>query len=231
MSLRTGKPIAAEFAARLPVTAVLLLGGGAIVLALSLALGVAGAISDGGLTDRALHAASLVGASTPNFFVAATLVIVFSVKLRWLPAFGAVGMRAWILPCATIALFPACVLSRVVRVNLQEIMSRPFATTGFAMGFTRTGVLLREALPNIAVPYLTAFGAQFTLMTIGSVVVETVFAQRGIGAFFIEAVRFRDFVSMQAVLLVFIVFFVLTNALIDMLCLAVDPRIRRTGRG
>ncbi len=80
------------------------------------------------------------------------------------------------MPCLTIALFPGAVLSRVVRVGLQEVMARPFATTGFAKGYGRSGVLLREALPNIAVPYLTTFGAQFTLMIIGSIVVETVFA-------------------------------------------------------
>ena len=227
VSLRTGKPIAEEFAARIPMTAALLTGGGIIALFLSLGLGIAGAVSNGGPTDRLLHAFSLVGASTPNFFVAALLVIVFSVTLGWLPTFGTSGFSSWLLPWATIALFPASVLSRVVRVNLQEAMSRPFATTGFAKGYTRTQVLLREALPNIAIPFLTTFGAQFTLMIIGSIVVETVFALRGVGAFFIEAIRFRDFVGMQSVLLLFIVFFVMTNLLVDIVCLLVDPRIRR----
>jgi len=88
-------------------------------------------------------------------------------------------------------------------------------------------VLWREALPNIAVPYLTTFGAQFTLMTIGAIVVETVFALRGIGSFFIDAIRFRDFIGMQASLLLFVVFFVAVNFLVDVICLFVDPRLRR----
>ncbi|MER9022541.1 ABC transporter permease [Mesorhizobium sp. M0815] len=227
ISLRTGKPISQEFAARIPMTAALLAGGGVLAFILSITLGIAGAVSNGGVMDRFLHAFSLIGASTPNFFVAALLVIVFSVMLGWVPTFGTSGFTSWLLPWVTIALFPASVLSRVVRVNLQEAMSRPFATTGFAKGYTRTQVLLREALPNIAIPFLTTFGAQFTLMIIGSIVVETVFALRGVGAFFIEAIRFRDFIGMQAVLLLFVVFFVMVNFIVDMICIVADPRMRR----
>ncbi|MER9613427.1 ABC transporter permease, partial [Mesorhizobium sp. M0312] len=219
ISLRTGKPISSEFAARIPMTAALLAGGGVLAFILSITLGIAGAVSNGGFMDRFLHAFSLIGASTPNFFVAALLVIVFSVMLGWVPTFGTSGFTSWLLPWVTIALFPASVLSRVVRVNLQEAMSRPFATTGFAKGYTRTQVLLREALPNIAIPFLTTFGAQFTLMIIGSIVVETVFALRGVGAFFIEGIRFRDFIGMQSVLLLFVVFFVMVNFIVDMICI------------
>ena len=227
ISLRTGKPIVEEFAQRIPITTALLAGGGLIALFVSLAFGVIGAASNGGFGDRLLHGFALVGASTPNFFVAALLVIMFSVWLRWLPAFGVNGFAGWLLPWLTIALFPASVLARVVRVNLQEVMARPFATTGFAKGHSRLGVLVKEALPNIAVPFLTTFGAQFTLMIIGSIVVETVFALRGVGAFFIDAIRFRDFIGMQATLLLFVVFFVLVNFLVDVICLLVDPRLRR----
>jgi peptide/nickel transport system permease protein len=227
VSLRTGKPISREFAERLPVSATLLLGGGALALVLSLGMGIAGAASNGGIIDRLLHAVALIGASTPNFFVAAILVIIFSVMLRWVPTFGISGFSSWFLPWFTIALFPASVLSRVVRVNLQEAMSRPYATTGFSKGLTRWKVLVREALPNILIPYMTTYGAQFTLMMIGAIIVETVFALRGIGSFFIDAIRFRDFVGMQAVLLLFVVFFVTVNLIVDILALFADPRLRR----
>ena len=230
VSLRTGKPISEEFLARVPVTAALLAGGGVLAFIISLGFGLTGAVSNGGFLDRLLRAVALVGASTPNFFVAAVLVIVFSVMLRWVPTFGISGLTSWLLPWMTIALFPASVLARVVRVNLQEAMSRPFATTGFAKGLTRSQVLLREALPNILIPYMTTFGAQFTLMIIGSIVVETVFALRGIGSFFIDAIRFRDFVGMQAVLMLFVVFFVSMNLIVDVIAMLSDPRLRRARR-
>lgn len=228
VSLRSGKPLSVEFRERIPVTATLLLGGGAIAFTLSLVFGIAGAISNGGAVDNALRTISLVGASTPNFFVAAILVITFAVTLGWLPSFGGgSGLSSWVLPWFTAAVLPASVLSRVVRVNLQDAMSRPFATTGFAKGLTRSAVVVQEALPTIAVPFLTTFGAQFALMIVASVVVETVFALRGIGAFFIEVIRFRDFIAMQAILLLFVVFFVVTNLVVDIICMLIDPRIRR----
>jgi peptide/nickel transport system permease protein len=229
-SLRTGKPMWQEFSERIPVTALLLAGGGIIALFLSLGLGLWGAVSNGGIVDRVLHGLALLGASTPNFFVAAILVIIFAVGLRWLPSFGLSGVTSWFLPWITIALFPAAVLSRVVRVNLQEAMSRPFATTGFAKGLNRREVLIREALPNIAVPFITTFGAQFTLMIIGAIVVERVFGLNGVGAFFIEAIRFRDFVGMQAVLTLFVVFFVSVNLIVDLIAMLADPRLRRARR-
>ena len=230
VSLRTGKPMAEEFATRIPKTLTLLAGGGALALVLSLVMGLAGAVSNGGVMDRVLHGLALIGASTPNFFVAAMLVIVFSVMLGWVPTFGISGFTSWLLPWITIALFPASVLARVVRVSLQEAMSRPFATTGFAKGLTRRAVLWREALPNIAVPYMTTFGAQFTLMMIGAIVVERVFGLNGIGAFFIEAIRFRDFIGMQAVLMLFVVFFVSVNLIVDIAAMLADPRLRRPRR-
>ena len=227
VSLRSGKPIAEEFSDRLPVTATLLLWGGAIALFISLPLGLAGAISNGGIVDATLRPLSLVAASAPNFFVAALLVLLFSVVLGWLSAFGGGSASSWIMPGLSVALFPGAVLSRVVRVNLQDVMSQPLATTGLAKGLSRSSVLVREALPNIAVPYLTTFGAQFTLMIIGSIIVETVFALKGIGAFFIEVIRFRDFIGMQAVLLLFITFSVFVNLIVDIICMLVDPRLRR----
>ena len=227
VSLRTGKPMSEELAVRIPKTLALLAGGGVLALVLSLVMGLAGAVSNGGWLDRVLHGVALIGASTPNFFVAAMLVIVFSVMLGWVPTLGVSGFTSWLLPWITIALFPGSVLARVVRVNLQEAMSRPFATTGFAKGLTRRAVLLREALPNILIPYMTTFGAQFTLMMIGAIVVERVFGLNGIGAFFIEAIRFRDFIGMQAVLMLFVVFFVSVNLIVDIAAMLADPRLRR----
>lgn len=98
VSLRTGKPMAEEFAVRIPKTLALLAGGGGLALLLSLVMGLAGAVSNGGFVDKVLHGLALIGASTPNFFVAAMLVIVFSVMLGWVPTFGVSGFSSWLLP-------------------------------------------------------------------------------------------------------------------------------------
>ena len=230
VSLRTGHPIGEEFVERAPITARLLAGGGVLVFFVPLALGVVGAMSNGGVVDQALRGLALLGASTPNFFLAALLVLLFSVQLHWLPSVGMGGVSSWVLPWITIAVFPACVLSRVVRVGLQEIMSRPFATTGFAKGQSRAGVLIKEALANLTVTFITTFAAQFALMIIGAIVVETVFAWQGLGALFIESIRFRDLPVMQAVLMTFIVFFVTLNLLADIACMLLDPRLRKSAQ-
>jgi len=227
VSLRTGRPIAQEFANRLPITATLMLWGAVMVLLISLAAGIAGAISNGGILDRTLRPLALTGASTPDFFLAALLVLLFSVALGWLSAFGGGSFRSWIMPGIALSLAPGAVLSRILRVSLQDAMSQPSATTGLAKGLTRSGVLLREALPNVAVPYLTTFGIQCTLLLIGSIVVETVFALHGVGAFFVEVIHFRDFIGMQAVLLLFISFSVCVNFAVDATCMLLDPRLRR----
>lgn len=229
-SLRTGHPIDEEFAERAPITARLLAGGGVLAFFVPLALGVVGAMSNGGLVDQTLRGLALLGASTPNFFLAALLVLLFSVQLHWLPSVGMGAPSSWVLPWITIAVFPACVLSRVVRVGLQEMMSRPFATTGFAKGQSRAGVLIKEALPNLTVSFMTTFAAQFALMIIGAIVVETVFAWQGLGALFIEAIRFRDLPVMQAVLMTFIVFFVALNLFADIACMLLDPRMRKSAQ-
>ena len=131
-SLRSGKPIGQEFSERVPVTATLLLWGGAMALLISLPVGLAGAVSNGGIVDKTLRPLSLVAASAPNFFVAALLVLLFSVALGWLSAFGGGSALSWIMPGLSVALFPGAVLSRVVRVNLQTPCPQPFATTGLA---------------------------------------------------------------------------------------------------
>lgn len=231
VSLRTGRPIAQEFSHRLPITATLMLWGGVMVLFISLSAGIAGAVSNGGILDRALRPLAMTAASTPDFFVAALLVLLFSVALGWLSAFGGGSFRSWIMPGIAVSLAPGVVLSRILRVSLQDAMSQPSATTGLAKGFTRSGVLLREALPNVAVPYLTTFGVQFTLLMIGAIVVETVFALPGVGAFFVEVIHFRDFIGMQAVLLLFISFSVCVNFAVDVTCMLIDPRLRQARDG
>ena len=115
-------------------------------------------------------------ASAPDFFVAALLVLLSSVAFGWPSAFGGGSVSSWGMPGLSIALFPGAVLSRVVRVNLQDAMSQPFATTSLAKGLSLPGGRLGKALPNIAVPYLATFGARFTLMIIGSIIVENGFA-------------------------------------------------------
>ena len=229
VSFRTRQDVTDELLERLPVTALLVGGAGAVALVLGVGLGV-GATVAGGTTDRVFRGFALIGASTPNFFVAALLILVFAVTLDWLPSLGLRGPASWLMPCFTLALIPGAVLSRVVRVSLEEAMAKPYALTARSKGFGRTRILLIDALPNVFPRLITAFGTQFALMVQGAMVVEPIFAWQGIGTYFVEAVRFRDFPVVQACLLLFAFFFIVVNLLVDVVAAYTDPRQRRALR-
>lgn len=230
ISYKTGEEVGAAMARRLSVTATLV-GGAAIFACLfSLAMGFLGALRPHGLVDGLTRVGALIGASTPQFFLGAMLIYGFALRLGWFPTFGDnQGLRSFILPWITLGMLPGCVLSRIVRVGLEEEMTRPFALTARAKGLRRNAILFRDALPNIAPGWLTAFGAQCTAMTVGTVVVEPLFAWPGVGALFLQGVQFRDFMVVQAGLLIFISFFILLNLAVDIAVMFLDPKLRRQG--
>ena len=229
VSYKTGEDVGTAIASRLRVTGTLVAGALSFALIFSVLLGLAGAIRPYGIVDRGGRALALMGASTPQFFLAAILVYAFAVSLGWLPTYGFRGVESWILPWISLGLLPGCVLSRVFRVGLEEEMMRPYVTTGRAKGATRTAILIRDTLPNIAPIYLTALGAQASAMFVGCVVIEPIFAWQGIGDLFLKGVLFRDFMVVQAGLLIFICLFILLNLAVDIGVMLLDPKLRRQG--
>lgn len=229
ISYKTGEEVGPALAGRLPVTAMLVAGGASVALLLSLVFGFAGALWPRQWPDVVGRLVALLGASMPSFFVGALLIYGLAVELRLLPTFGLAGPSSWILPWITIGLLPAAVLSRVVRVGLEEAMARPFALTAVAKGLTRRAILFRDALPNIAPTYINALGTQTGVMVVGAVVVEPLFAWHGVGDLFLTGIRFRDFMVVQACLLIFIAFFILLNLMVDIGMIFTDPKLRRQG--
>jgi peptide/nickel transport system permease protein len=229
-SLRSQEEVTHELAARVPTTAILMLGGGFVSLAIGIGLGLIGTMWPGGWIDEASRTVALLFASTPKFFIGAMFILIFAVTLQWLPSFGAERPQSWLLPCLTIGIMPGAVLSRLIRVSLEEAMSRPFAVTAKSKGFSRMRTLFRDAVPNIGPILLTAFGTQFALMVQASLVVEPIFALPGVGNYFVEAAKFRDLPVVQACMLLFAVLFIVVNLLVDLTVFVLDPKSRRLGR-
>jgi peptide/nickel transport system permease protein len=227
ISYRTGEEVGVAIKSRLPVTATLVAGGAVVAFVLSLAIGFAGAFFAHRLPDQVARGLALLGASTPTFFVGALLVYAFSVSVRLFPTFGYEGFDSFVLPWLTVGFLPAAVLSRVVRVGLEEAMAKPYVLTAMSKGFGRLRILFRDALPNIAPTYLNALGTQIGVMVVAGVVVEPLFAWQGVADLFLTGVRFRDFMVVQACLLVFITFFIVLNVLVDIAMMLTDPRLRR----
>lgn len=227
ISYKTGEDVGTALRSRLPVTATLVAGGAVVAFVLSLLVGFVGALWAHRMPDFMTRGLALLGASTPSFFVGALLVYAFSVSWHLFPTFGFAGPVSWVLPWLTLGLLPAAVLSRVVRVGFEDAMAKPYVLTARSKGLSPTRILFRDALPNIAPTYLNALGTQIGTMVVGAVVVEPLFAWQGVGDLFLAGVRFRDFMVVQACLLVFITFFVILNVVVDIGITLTDPRLRR----
>lgn len=226
-SLRTGDDVGKSLVERSKPTGILILGGGIVALAIGISFSFLGALHHGGLMDKTFRGLALVGASLPKFFIAAMLVYLFGVIYRVLPTYGFSGPLSWILPSIAIGIVPGCLISRVARVALQDAMSKPYATTALAKGLSRRTILFRDALPNVIPVVITAFGIHFAYMVQAAIVIEPIFAWQGIGAYFLEAAKFRDFQVLQSALLMFSIFFIVVNLIVDLIVLAVDPKQRR----
>lgn len=226
-SLRSGESVAEVMRNRAAPTITLMIGGGLFALTVGAGLAFLGALFPGSLADKLIHGIALIGASAPKFFIAALLVYFFGVVPRVLPIYGFDGPASWILPCVAIGIIPACILSRVARVALEEEMSRQYVVTAKSKGMTQWHILIHDAVPNALPVTISAFAMHFAFMMQAALVIEPIFAWPGIAAYFVEAVRFRDYQVLQSCLLVFCVFFIFVNLAVDLLAVALDPKQRR----
>ena len=229
IAYKTGEPVGKAITSRLSTTGTLVAGGFVVSFLLSFLLGFSGALRPYGFIDSLTRFTALLGASTPSFFVGAVLIYAFAVDLGIFPTFGFSGPLSWVLPWFTIGVLPASILSRVVRVGLEDAMSKPFAITAKSKGFTRSIVLFRDAIPNILPTYINSLGAQASLMIVSTIVIEPLFAWHGVGDLFLQGVKFRDFMVVQAGLLIFVCTFIILNLTVDILMIMSDPKLRRQG--
>jgi peptide/nickel transport system permease protein len=207
-----------------------------IVLAVAVAvpLGVLAAWRHGGWLDRALMGFSTLGFSIPVFVLGYLLIWLVSMQLGWLPVQGykrlAEGfgpfIRHLILPSITLAIIYIALIARVTRAAVSEALTEDYVRTARAKGLPERTVVLRHALANAAIPIVTVIGIGLALLIGGVVVTESVYSIPGLGRLTVDAVLARDFPTIQGVILLFSVAYVLINLLIDLSYLFLDPRIR-----
>ena len=245
VSTRLGRPVGGLFAERLPATVEL---AGVAFLA-SLAIGIVGgtytALRRRARSTRLLLAGSLLGVSLPTFLTGTLLILLFSATLRWLPSFGrgevvalgvwttglltASGWAALLLPVATLAIFQAALLLRLVRAGMMAAMDSEFIRFARARGLSQ-GVVLRHALANSLVLVVSAASVQLGTLVAFSVVTETVFQWPGLGQLLVQSVAAADVPVIAAYLVMVSVLFVAITLAADLLCLAIDPRLRAPAR-
>jgi peptide/nickel transport system permease protein len=225
-SLRKQRPAIDVVLEAYPTT--LKLAGVTLLIGISLAVfvGALAAYRPGGVFDRVGSTSALVGASAPDFWVAITAILLFSVYLRWLPTSGTGGILFWIMPVTVLALRPFGLLVQVVRGAMLDSLASAYVKTARAKGVSESRVIFVHALRNACLAVVTVAGDLAVGLINGAVIVETVFGWPGVGKLMIDAVTQRDFAVVQASIMVTAGAIFLMNVLIDLLYVALDPRIR-----
>jgi ABC-type dipeptide/oligopeptide/nickel transport system permease component len=232
-SLREKQLVRTGLEKRIPHT--LRLGIAAFVVStiLGITIGVISAVYRGSFLDHASMILALVGVSIPSFWLALTLILIFSVRLSWLPPSGLAtepysweAVRYMVMPVTVLALGSAGSLARYTRSSMLEVINNDYVRTARAKGLVERKVIIRHALRNALIPIITICGLTFGFILSGAVIVETVFAWPGLGRYLIDGVNGRDFPVVQATVLLISLLFVFANLFTDLLLAYVDPRIK-----
>lgn len=228
-SMRRSLPALDMVLAAYPVTLQLAFTTMALVLVSASAIGALAAYNPGGVFDRVATVGSLVTASSPDFWVAITAILLFAVTLRILPTSGfGLDPRFWILPVGVLFLRPFGMLVQVVRASMINALASAYVKTARVKGMKERRIIYVHALRNAFLPIITVAADQMVGMLNGLVIIETIFGFPGIGKLMIDAVTARDFPVVQASILVTAVAIFVLYIVIDLIYVALDPRIRHT---
>ncbi|MBI2916858.1 MAG: ABC transporter permease [Chloroflexi bacterium] len=228
-SIRTGRPVLELLRQRFPNTMKLGLSAMALALAIAFPLGILAAVRRGSFLDGAARTTAVFGQSLPSFWVGILLLSVFAGTLHLLPAGGAGGLKHYLLPTVTLALtgFMLSGVVRLLRSSMLDVLDSEYVKLARAKGLSENVVVWKHALKNALIPVVTFVGFYFALLLGGaSVVVETVFAWPGVGRLAYEAVMWRDYPVVQAVVLLLATLLVAANLVVDILYAYLDPRVR-----
>ena len=227
----TGAPVTDHLLHYLPNT--LYLAGVSVLLTilLSVPLGILAAVYKDRWPDHLSRALAYIGVSTPSFWLGFLLMIVFSVKLNWLPSMGMGGFSHVIMPALSISLMSMCVNMRLIRGNMLDQTHNRHILYARLRGVPESRIVTRHVFKNALIPVITAMDMHIGEILGGAVVAEVVFSWPGVGRYAVSALYNRDFPVMQCFVLMMTVIFVLCNLLVDILYAAVDPRIRLENGG
>jgi peptide/nickel transport system permease protein len=236
-SIRTRISVAQTVLLKLPIT--IELSGYAILVAIVIAIpsGIFSALRRNSVWDYVVNGLSLSGLSIPNFWLGIMLILLFSVRLGWLPASGHVpflqspleNLSHMVMPAFVLGSGLAAVLMRQTRNSMIEVMTADYIRTAYSKGLTRRTVVLRHALRNGLIPVVTILGLQLGTLMSGAVVTEQIFVVPGFGRLIVEAVFTRDYPLVQGVILVTASAYVGINLLVDLSYSFLNPRIRVKG--
>jgi peptide/nickel transport system permease protein/oligopeptide transport system permease protein len=224
-SIRSRAPVSEELAARIPNTVQLTLAGLFVAVVVGVSAGVVSAVRPYSWLDAAVMFVALAGLSMPVFWSGLMLILIFAVRLSWLPAVGTGSLVHLILPAITLGGATAAIIARMTRSSMLEVLRSDYIRTARAKGAPERTVVNRHAFRNALIPVITVVGLQMGTLLSGAVLTESVFAWPGIGRLMVEGILTRDYPVVQAAVLLVALAFVVVNLLVDLLYALVDPRI------
>ncbi len=225
------RPVAGQLARRTVPTALLTVAALTLALLVAVPMGLLSALRRGGIVDTAARLAALVGAAAPSYALAYGLIILFAVKLSWLPALSYGSPAQVVLPAIALSLAPMAQLMRLIRASLLETLGQDYIRTARAKGLHERSVAFRHAFRNALLPAIGATGVNLGYLLSGAVIVETIFAWPGLGQLIVDAVVTRDYPVVQGFVTYIAVVVLLANLAADIALRIADPRLRYEREG
>lgn len=198
----------------------------AISLLVGIPIGILAATKRNSLLDYFTTLGSTLGVAVPNYWIGIMAIVLFSVRLGWLPPYGADSWQAYVLPVLVLSIEEMAAIMRLIRGTTIEVLGQDFVRTAEAKGLRRAPILVRHVFRNAMLPVITFIGYRMAFILSGTIVIETVFSWPGLGQLFFDAITNKDLQVVQAVVLLLTCIVVLMNILTDMMYAVIDPRVR-----
>lgn len=222
----TRRPVTTEIMARFPTTMLLAVLSVLVSVAIGIPIGILSATKQYSILDNLAMVLALLGVSMPNFWQGMVFIIVFSLKLGWLPASGFYGPIYWILPAITIGTGTAATVTRMTRSSMLEVIRQDYIRTARSKGQSENIIIMKHALKNALIPIITVVGLQFGRGLGGAILTESIFSIPGLGKLMVDSIKARNYPVVQGGVLFIAVMFSLINLLVDILYAYADPRIK-----
>jgi len=226
ISYRHGQPALKLVLDRLPATLELVSASMLISLILALPLGILASTRRGKWLDRSCLIGSLVSISAPSFWIGIVFILIFAVELSWFPSSGRGTWAHLALPATSLSLYRLALFFRLIRAGMLDIMTQDYIRTARSKGVSEKIVIYKHALKNTLIPFVTIAGLQMGSLLSGSIVTERIFAWPGMGRLLLDSIGVLDYPVIIAWALVVATIFILTNLIVDIIYMWLDPRIR-----
>lgn len=210
---------------RLPATIQLTFAGILVAIVIGIPLGIIAATKKGSVVDSVVRIIAICGQAIPSFWLGLMMILIFSVKLKWLPTSGRGTFAQMIMPAITVGLFSMASVCRLTRSTMIETLKTDYIRTAKAKGLHKARIIVVHALRNSLLPVVTTIGMEIGHLLGGTLLTETIFSWPGIGSLAVQAITNRDYPLVQTAVLITAFMFVIVNLIVDLLYAVIDPRI------